>query len=224
VSKVAQARPGAGRGSSELALIYAAERLFAEQGIAGVSLRQINQAANQKNISAAHYHFGSRDGLVYAVLEHRWLDLDFRRRQLLDAEGGDRNLRFYVEVMIVTLADELKPRPEGNHYLRFIQQYERYGDSYALARSLSPAGVEIYDRIEANLADLPAAIRTIRMRYLINVVHGVLAMAEHQLNTGELNSDGVPLIASNLVDMVTAALSAPPSRQTTGMLDTRQPG
>lgn len=207
-----------GRLSSELALIYAAERLFAEHGIAGVSLRQINQAAQQKNISAAHYHFGSRDRLVYAVLEHRWRDLDCRRRRLLDAEAGARDLRFYLEVMIATLADELKPRAEGNHYLRFIQQYERYHDGYALARSLSPAGVEIYDRIEANLAALPAAIRAMRMRYLINVVHGVLAMAEHQLDTGELAHEDLPLITSNLIDMVTGALSALPSAPTAAML------
>lgn len=205
--------------ASELALIYAAERLFAENGIAGVALRQINQAANQKNISAAHYHFGSREGLILAVLEHRWLDLDRRRQALLEDESRPRDLRYYVEAMIVTLADELKPRPEGNHYLQFIQQYERYKGGKALARSMSPAGVEIYDRIEANIAYLPAATRKVRMRYLVNLVHGVLATAEHELGLGELQFEDVPMIASNLVDMVVAALSAPLSLDTMAMLD-----
>ena len=42
-------------------LILAAERLFSEFGIDAVSLRQINAAAGQRNSSAAHYQFGSKD-------------------------------------------------------------------------------------------------------------------------------------------------------------------
>ena len=49
-------------------LILAAERLFSEFGIDAVSLRQINAAAGQRNSSAAHYHFGSKDALIAATL------------------------------------------------------------------------------------------------------------------------------------------------------------
>jgi len=202
------------RSPAELALIYAAERLFAEHGIAAVSLRQINQAARQKNISAAHYHFGSRDGLVLAVLEHRWLDLDRRRQVRLDAAGENRDMRFYVNLLIETLAQELDPRPEGNHYIRFLWQYESYRSGQELARSMSPAGVEVYERIGAAIAHLPEPIRAVRMRYLVNIIHGVLAAAEHQLETGQLVFSDVPLLVSNLVDMVTAAMSASPSDET----------
>ena len=40
-------------------LLLAAERLFAARGVDGVSLRQVNVEAGQRNLSAAHYHFGS---------------------------------------------------------------------------------------------------------------------------------------------------------------------
>jgi len=208
------ASPDSDRGASELALIFAAERLFAEHGIAGVSLRQINQAANQKNISAAHYHFGSREGLVYAVLNHRWPNLDRKRRAILDRADGRNDLRFYVQALIDTLAEELQPRPEGNHFLRFVQQYEVSMGFYEFARSISPAGVEIYDRIEALIYYLPEPVRKIRMRYLINLVHGVLATAEQQLESGELGFADVALLSSNLTDMVTAGLAAPLSSET----------
>lgn len=197
------------RNSSELALIYAAERLFAENGIAGVSLRQINQAANQKNISAAHYHFGSREGLIEAVLEHRVLDLDERRQAFLEKAAGTSDLRQCVEALVITLADELSPRPEGNYYLQFVQQYERYKGAQAYARAHSPAGVEIYRRIERAIGYLPQPVRKLRLRYLVNIMHGVLATAERELGAGTLDRDDVPLIASDLIDMVTAALSAP---------------
>src|SRR6516225_8182566 len=80
-------------GPGETALILAAERLFAERGIEGVALRQVNQAANQKNMSAAHYHFGSRDGLVNAVLVYRLPELDRRRGELLQRKSDFKDLR-----------------------------------------------------------------------------------------------------------------------------------
>lgn len=52
------------------ALIEAALSAFAEHGINGVSLRTIVARAGQHNQSAVHYHFGSKQGLVAAVLDH----------------------------------------------------------------------------------------------------------------------------------------------------------
>ena len=48
--------------------MYAAERLFAERGIDAVSLRTINTEAGY-SVAALHYHFGTRDGLVKALLQ-----------------------------------------------------------------------------------------------------------------------------------------------------------
>lgn len=218
---IVEDKDGAGRqarNSSELALIYAAERLFAENGIAGVSLRSINQAANQKNISAAHYHFGSREGLIEAVLEHRVLDLDERRQALLAKLGSSCELRRCVEALVVTLADELGPRPEGNYYLRFVQQYERYKGAQAFARARSPAGVEIYRRVDRAIGYLPRPVRELRLRYLVNIMHGVLATAERELANDTLDRKDVPLITSDLVDMITAALAAPLADSTMTLL------
>lgn len=51
-------------------LLDVSEELFAEKGIAGTSLRVLTQTAGV-NLAAVHYHFGSKDGLVDAVLERR---------------------------------------------------------------------------------------------------------------------------------------------------------
>ena len=45
-----------------------AERLFAERGLAGVSLSQIGIAAGQKNNAVVHYDFGSRDSLIREIV------------------------------------------------------------------------------------------------------------------------------------------------------------
>lgn len=201
-------------GQGETALILAAERLFAERGIEGVALRQVNQAANQKNISAAHYHFGSREGLVQAVLTYRLPNLDRRRGELLHRKSETKDLRFYLEAFIKPLVEELSPREEGNYYLRFIQQYEKYRGNYEFVRSISPSGVEIYAGLERLIYYIPEQIRRLRVGYLINMIHSVLAIAEERLGKGEVSFAEIELIAANAMDMFAAALTAPLSAET----------
>jgi AcrR family transcriptional regulator len=55
--------------STKEQIVLAAEGLFAERGIEGVSLRQIGAAAGNGNNSAVQYHFGTKERLVQAVFE-----------------------------------------------------------------------------------------------------------------------------------------------------------
>lgn len=202
----------------ETALILAAERLFAGQGIEAVPLRHVNLAANQKNMSAAHYHFGSREGLIEAVLLYRLPDLDRRRAALLECDAGTKDIAFYLNAFIRPLIQELMPREEGNHYIRFMQQYERWRGDYELVRRLTPASVTIYDQLERQIGYLPVEVRRLRIGYLINMIHSVLATAEERLGTGEVVHAEIELIAANLVDMSASALTAPLSAATMNLL------
>ncbi|VWX48249.1 TetR/AcrR family transcriptional regulator [Novosphingobium sp. 9U] len=210
--------PAEAPGPGELALILAAERLFAERGIEGVSLRQINQAANQKNIAAAHYHFGSRDGLVHAVLRHRWLRLDRRRAEMLARTGRTKDIRFYLEAFIEPLTEELFPREEGNYYLRFISQYGRFRLDLDAVKTVTPAGVQIYAEIERFLSYLPKHVRKFRIHHLISLIHSILASAEEQLSNGELDQASLSLTSANMIDMLASALTAPLSGETLDLL------
>lgn len=67
-----------------LAIIEAAERLFGENGIESVSLRQIRIEACAGNNSAISYHFSDRAKLVQAIWEHRLPELDRARQKMLD--------------------------------------------------------------------------------------------------------------------------------------------
>jgi AcrR family transcriptional regulator len=64
-------------------LLDVAEQMFLRSGL-GVSVRDITDAAGQ-NGAAIHYHFGSRDALVGAVIARRANDLAARRRAALQA-------------------------------------------------------------------------------------------------------------------------------------------
>ena len=70
-------------------MVDAAERLMAERGIEAVPLRDVLVASAQRNKSAAHYHFGSRDGLIRAIIETRMAPVNTAR---VRAPRGDDRL------------------------------------------------------------------------------------------------------------------------------------
>jgi AcrR family transcriptional regulator len=65
-------------------ILDAAERLFAERGFDATSLRTITSEAGV-NLAAIHYHFGSKEALIEALLFRRLDAINRERLQLLDA-------------------------------------------------------------------------------------------------------------------------------------------
>ena len=64
-------------------ILDAAERLFSEKGVDGVSLRTLTAEAGV-NIAAAHYHFGSKQEVVKAVFARRIRPVNQEHLRLLD--------------------------------------------------------------------------------------------------------------------------------------------
>src|SRR6266566_4335590 len=65
-------------------ILDAAERLFADHGFEGTSIRDIVDAA-QVNLAAIHYHFRSKEALLEAVLTRRISLVNDARLERLDA-------------------------------------------------------------------------------------------------------------------------------------------
>ena len=96
-------------------LVLAAEKLFATQGIAATTIRQINAAAGQKNQSAIHYHFGSRDAVLDAIVALRVSPINDARARLIDevrAAAGDRPMTS-EEIVRLLVADQRRLRTEA---------------------------------------------------------------------------------------------------------------
>src|SRR6218665_111665 len=72
----------------KLRLVEAAEKLFAEKGFEAVSVRDITKEAGA-NVAAVNYHFGSREGLVVAVIS-RYL-IPVSQERLASLERAERN-------------------------------------------------------------------------------------------------------------------------------------
>ena len=89
-------------------ILDAAEALFARQGVSATSLRSITTRAGV-NAAAIHYHFGSKQALVSAILTRRIAPLSEQRiKRLEELEIRYRNeaipARLLVEAFVVPFA------------------------------------------------------------------------------------------------------------------------
>jgi AcrR family transcriptional regulator len=209
-------------------MIEAAEQLFARRGISAVSLREIRAATGQRNTAAVHYHFGSKERLVEAIVDHRMRQIDQRRLAMMEALEGDgraSDLRSLVEATFYPFAASLTP---GSCYARFLAQALAEGAYRRVLRVRPQSPHEGIRRVHAQmdrvLRGLPAAVRGQRLlgawRMWIEV------MAEHERELESRRGPELPTaaLAADLVDMLVAMLSVPVSPVTRRLMRPRTAG
>jgi AcrR family transcriptional regulator len=202
-------------------LILAAERLFAERGIDGVSLREINLAAKQRNTSAAHYHFGSKDALIDAIFEFRRTEVGKRRDEMLDAlEQGGRaeDVRALAEALVMPLAAEVHRGPESGRYLEFLAHLfltspMQVGDILRKHQAAEARWIAMSSRA---LPNIPR--RVLWTRLLLMGRHVVISLAVYQRRGLGVAEVGFEAYLSDMVDAVAGYLSAPPSERTLALV------
>ncbi|MGW4384709.1 TetR/AcrR family transcriptional regulator [Kitasatospora sp. NPDC004531] len=109
--------------STRARLLAAAERLFLERGVGQVSVRAINAEAGL-NPGAVHYHFGSREGLVTALLGQALLPLWQDRLEAAtrrSAATGPAQVRTLVTAVAEPF-DELVRTERGRMLCRLLAQ------------------------------------------------------------------------------------------------------
>lgn len=105
-------------------LLTVAERLLLESGYDAVSVRAINSAAGM-NPAAVHYHFGSKDALIAALLEARLAPVWQRRLDEVTERrrgGWTPTVPELVDLVVTPLA-ELAADPVGALRLRLLARF-----------------------------------------------------------------------------------------------------
>ncbi|WP_091358296.1 TetR/AcrR family transcriptional regulator [Amphritea atlantica] len=95
-------------------ILLSAEALFAEQGFAETTMREITSAA-KVNLAAVNYHFGSKKGLITAVAEKYLTPLvsnlqDSLSERQADIKGGTITAQELLEILMRTLLQLGKSR------------------------------------------------------------------------------------------------------------------
>lgn len=198
-------------------LIDAATRAFAEHGYAGASLLDITRRAGQRNRGAVHYHFGSREGMLAAVLEQHAEFLGTREREMLaraQAQPHD-DLASVVEAIIRPAVELAESSWRGRCYLVIVgelveQDLTTFGPEVpeALRRT---GGYDVYALLTERMPDFPDDIRDERLAlvttFILRAVADRARAAEHP-GTGRAQLATEPFVR-NLVAMVTGMVAAP---------------
>ena len=190
-------------------LLREASRLFARRGVWQVTVREITQAAGQRNVSAVNYHFGSREGVLDAILVRHGDPTDVARGERLAAAGRGAPTEDLVRALVVPYASHLATT-EGREYLRIVaqltQQFATWRDR---APGTGPNLIEILEILESRPPDLPDAIRRERVVEMIMLMTAALAERARAVESGRgLELDDV-LFAENLTSVLVGVLEAP---------------
>ncbi|WP_437722149.1 TetR/AcrR family transcriptional regulator [Sorangium sp. So ce861] len=103
-------------------IVATAERLFAEQGVAAVSNRQVSEAAGQANNFAVGYHFGTKADLVLAIVRRHAPAIERRRAEMLASIKSSSDLRDWIGCLVRPLTEHLASLGNPSWYARFIAQ------------------------------------------------------------------------------------------------------
>lgn len=192
-------------------LLSAAEVLYAERGIDGVSLREINALAGARNASALQYHFGGRAGLLRAIIAGHRPGVEARRHELLDAYEAtvEDDLRALAAALVLPLAATLA-EPGGPGYLQVLSDLVNRPRPAIDPASLDDPTDSLY-RWRAAVEPLLSA-EAVRLHRRFVAVR--FTLAELARRTRDRRSPDDRLFIADLIDLVAGLLAAPVSSET----------
>lgn len=197
-------------------LVEAATQGFAEHGIQTASLLDITRQAGQRNRGAVHYHFGSRTGMLVAVVEQHVPYLKAREDELLAAarEQPDDDLASVVQCFVRPALEIAEQNSLGRWYLMVLAQLVDEDDEKidpevreALVRA---GGYAAFELLESRMPPMPEDLRAERMfvvtAFILRAIADRSRAGEHPEARAQLASEP---FAANLVAMVVGMLTAP---------------
>lgn len=219
-------------------LLLVAERLFAEFGFEGVSLRQIAQESGHGNTNVVQYHFETKENLLSKLMLLRATQMEPRRAAMLeDAErkgllGDVDTLLRIVYLPHLDLADENGRHPYAQFLSQFQVQLRPQGRSmgklhpYDQADEAIPALLRSLHLLDERLFFLPQEIAHMRIFSISNMFLQSLIFYDARQHAGgsvppldEWVEDVFAMMKSALLTAPAATPSAKAHRTRTGPAD-----
>lgn len=199
-------------------LVDEAARAFAEHGVYSASLIDITRQAGQRNRGALHYHFGSRVGVLCAVLERHVDFLARREGELLELalKRPDDDVESVVEAIVRPASELAESGWRGRCFLMILAELIDEDPasldpqvSDALART---GGYEVYALLAKRMAAVSDEVRA--ERFALATAFILRAVADRARVLSRRGRRGRPQLeyeafVHNLVAMVAAGMSAP---------------
>ncbi|WP_006244906.1 TetR family transcriptional regulator [Mycolicibacterium tusciae] len=200
-------------------LLDAAARAFARDGVFNASLIDITRQAGQRNRAALSYHFGSRDGVLCAVIERHAAFLAQREGELLEVARHQKALEPVIEALVRPAAELADSNWRGRCCLLIIAELtgeDRAQYSAELQDVLaSTGGNEVFALLNERTGHLTDELRTERFSLMVMFILRAIAdrarLLERRTRHGRPQLEHEPFVA-NLVAMAAAAMAAPAPR------------
>jgi AcrR family transcriptional regulator len=204
-------------------LLDAAERLLAERGVFGASLREVNAAAGQRNNAALHFHFGGRDGLVRAIAERHLPRIEARQQELFDVAERDGclgDVRTLVAIIVRPSAEYVAAGPRERAWLRIATELgtrpETASEVITTAASAAAwsAGTHLLEHLTSECGmSRDDAVERVWMVMDI-VMQAVARRARFEDAETRRSAPPHDVFVEDLLDVTCAAVTAPVSEQT----------
>jgi AcrR family transcriptional regulator len=195
-------------------LLEAAERLIAERGLDATSVRAICAEAGA-NVAAVHYHYGSKDALVDAVLERRMAELTERRLAMLRPVAAESrpSPRAVVDALVRPLADFARDSDgPGRAYVRFLAAVHATDERDRIAVAFARQYDELAPVLARSLPDVAPALVAFRLDLMTTPLFHTLADPDRALRHWHVTSPpSYDALVDALVDAVTGALTGGPT-------------
>lgn len=188
-------------------LLRAGEQRFARDGVAGAKISDIVRDAGQRNDSAVGYHFGSRQGLLAAIVDKHMAVMEGNR----ELPGEDADLRGVVEAIVAPTA-ALLATDDGRDFLRITEQLAAFSGVGTGRPNQVLAGTVLGEQL-ARLEPLlqahlePVLIRE-RTALMVTFLTAALAERARSREAGERHRLNHERFVGHLVDVLSGALSA----------------
>jgi AcrR family transcriptional regulator len=219
VNEPAARRPDSGRtrrkagDTTRRRLLRAAEKLFAQHGIDAVSLNEIVHAS-KVNAAAIHYHFGTREGLIAAVIEQRRPIWSERRMTMVaDLAARDEITARDVICAMVEPVAALASHPWGEDYIKFLGHVASHSRYASILHGTGdyeykPLYLKQFARVTP---DLPEHIRLARFGYAHEFTYHALAASDQRVGMWlAFVSESPPRwTTDDLIDLLAGAITAP---------------
>jgi AcrR family transcriptional regulator len=193
-------------------ILDAAEHLFAENGVAATSLRAIMKAAGA-NMAAIHYHFGSREGLLEALMARRAEPVNRRRLEMLDQierrhPAGPIPAGEIVRAFCAPALDMVND-PARSHVSRLIGRIVmEASDSSAMTRIFGATARRFVSAIQRAAPHLSEDEAWVRLHFLVGTMVFTLTAPRSPLCEPSMSVDTESML-EQLIAFAAAGLVAP---------------
>ncbi|WP_223864366.1 TetR/AcrR family transcriptional regulator [Streptomyces sp. 5-6(2022)] len=195
-------------------ILDVAERLFGERGYAATSLRAVTDAAGV-NVAAVNYHFGSKEGLLRAVVDRAMRPVNEERRRLLEeflANGGRPDVADLVEAFVRTGANLARRRDgDGSAVSRFLGRVMSEPDPgirQLFADEVETVEGRYLEELNRALPGVPAPDVAFRYRVMVGLLALHQAGALADLAPYGVSGETAPTDADAETDRLVAAVLA----------------